>query len=43
LTPTTKIGELSFGGADKITFFAPPFKCCSPFALSRKTPVDSQT
>jgi hypothetical protein len=26
-----------------MTFFAPPFKCCSPLALSRKTPVDSHT
>jgi len=29
LTPITNIGVLSFGGADIITFLAPPFKCAS--------------
>jgi len=42
LTPITNIGVWSFGGADKITFLAPPFKCASAVSVLKKTPVDSQ-
>ncbi len=42
LTPTTNIGVSSFGGADKITFFAPLYMCNSPFYFVKNTPVDSQ-
>ena len=43
LTPITNIGVLSFGGAEIITFFAPPLMWASHFTASVKTPVDSQT
>jgi len=40
-TPMTKIGALSFGGAEMIAFLAPPFKWSSPFSVLVKTPVAS--
>merc|ERR1711990_327683 len=32
LTPTTKIGQASFGGAERTTFLAPPLMWRSPFS-----------
>ena len=43
LTPITNIGVLSFGGAEIITFFAPPLIWSSHLSAEVKTPVDSQT
>merc|ERR1719247_2801155 len=42
-TPMTYIGTESFGGAEMITFFAPPPQCSLALGSSQKTPVDSQT
>merc|ERR1719407_180044 len=42
-TPMTYMGTSSFGGADIITFLAPPLICNSAFSFCVKTPVDSQT
>eukprot|EP00414_Alexandrium_minutum_P010650 CAMPEP_0113996056 /NCGR_PEP_ID=MMETSP0328-20130328/11551_1 /TAXON_ID=39455 /ORGANISM="Alexandrium minutum" /LENGTH=40 /assembly_acc=CAM_ASM_000350 len=39
----TKIGTLSFGGAEMMTFLQPPLMCNSAFSFAVKTPVDSQT
>jgi len=39
----TNMGVLSFGGAEMITFLAPPFKWLPPFSVEVKTPVDSHT
>merc|ERR1719356_205586 len=41
-TPTTYIGTASLGGAEMITFLAPPPRCNSAFSFAVKTPVDSQ-
>merc|ERR1719352_970795 len=43
LTPITYMGTASFGGAEIMTFLAPPFRCSSAFSFAVKTPVDSQT
>ena len=43
LTPMTNIGTSSFGGAEMITFFAPPARCADAFSFLVKTPVLSQT
>lgn len=42
LTPMTKVGISSLGGAEMITLRAPPFKCWRAPAPFVKTPVDSQ-
>merc|ERR1719265_1166783 len=41
-TPMTNIGTASLGGAEMMTFLAPPFKCNAAFSWVVKTPVDSQ-
>ena len=38
LTPITKMGTSSLGGAEMITFFAPPFKCLAALSLAVKAP-----
>ena len=43
LTPITKIGDESFGGAERTTFLHPPTICPADFSSLKKTPVDSQT
>ena len=40
LTPNTKRGVSSFGGADIMTFFAPPPKCFEAVSVVRDFPVD---
>mmetsp|Transcript_123183 Transcript_123183/g.330838 ORF Transcript_123183/g.330838 Transcript_123183/m.330838 type:complete len:227 (+) Transcript_123183:59-739(+) len=42
LTPITNMGTPSLGGAEMITFLAPPRMCSSAFSLAVKTPVLSQ-
>jgi hypothetical protein len=42
LTPITKMGASSFGGAEMIAFLAPPFKWAPAVGLPVNTPVDSQ-
>mmetsp|Transcript_22202 Transcript_22202/g.62227 ORF Transcript_22202/g.62227 Transcript_22202/m.62227 type:complete len:211 (+) Transcript_22202:832-1464(+) len=41
-TPMTYMGTASFGGAEIMTFFAPPFRCSSAISFFVKMPVDSQ-
>lgn len=41
LTPITKMGASSFGGAEIIAFFAPPFKWYPAFSLVLKAPEHS--
>jgi len=43
LTPITKIGAESLGGAERTTFLHPPAICAAPFSSLKKTPVDSHT
>mmetsp|Transcript_154822 Transcript_154822/g.269540 ORF Transcript_154822/g.269540 Transcript_154822/m.269540 type:complete len:218 (+) Transcript_154822:479-1132(+) len=42
-TPTTYMGTASLGGAEMMTFWAPPLRCNSAFSFAVNTPVDSQT
>ena len=42
LTPMTNNGISSLGGAEIITFFAPPLKCALAVAFVVNWPVDSQ-
>mmetsp|Transcript_115176 Transcript_115176/g.204144 ORF Transcript_115176/g.204144 Transcript_115176/m.204144 type:complete len:267 (+) Transcript_115176:79-879(+) len=42
LTPMTNMGTASLGGAEMITFLAPPLMCNAAFSCVVKTPVDSQ-
>mmetsp|Transcript_94596 Transcript_94596/g.173371 ORF Transcript_94596/g.173371 Transcript_94596/m.173371 type:complete len:218 (+) Transcript_94596:83-736(+) len=42
-TPTTYMGTASLGGAEMMTFWAPPLMCNSAFSFCVNTPVDSQT